>query len=112
MPLSRNSFNIPANSLLESVVALSIISVCLYIAVIVYSSVYTPKTTARSYFTEHKVSETFFLLQIGLDSLIEEYDEDGWNIEREFSDNTAKMVIGFKDSIQVYRDRTYYLPAE
>ena len=35
------------NSILESVIALSIISVCLYIDVLVYSSVFSPKTAPK-----------------------------------------------------------------
>lgn len=62
MELSKGYFK--ANSILESVIALSIISICLYIAVIVFSQVFSPRTSAKYYASQNRVGELFFLFEI------------------------------------------------
>jgi hypothetical protein len=102
-----------ANSLLESVVALSIISVCLYIAIMVYASVFSPKTSVKAYSSQNKVYEVFYLQQIRQDSLLEQYNTDNWQIEEEYSTKKLKKItVHYKDSVQAYPERSFYIANE
>lgn len=106
----RKLCNVDANSLLESVVALSIISVCLYIAIMIYTSVFTPKTSARFYSSQNKINEVFFVMQLKQDSLLEKYNTEEWNIEEEMMGNVKKITIKYKDSLQAYPEKSFYIP--
>jgi type II secretory pathway pseudopilin PulG len=112
MGLLRNYCNYKANSLLESVVALSIISVCLYIAVMVYSSVFTARTTARFYIEQNKINEFFFITQIQQDTLLEKFENDNWIITEEPEGKIKKITVKYKDSLQAYPEKSYYIANE
>ncbi|WP_330443311.1 hypothetical protein [Flavobacterium sp. C4GT6] len=101
---------VPANSLLESVIALTIISVCLYIAIMVYSAVFAPNTSMKFYSSQNKIQAAFFDMQIGLDSLKEKYDNENWSIEEEFTEGSKKIIIKYSDSITEYPEKVFYVP--
>ncbi|MFH6996237.1 hypothetical protein, partial [Flavobacterium sp. FlaQc-48] len=76
MVLSKKYYELPANSLLESVIALTIISICLYFAIMIFASVYTPKTSAKFYSTQNKVNELFYLSELKNDSISNENENE------------------------------------
>jgi len=110
MPSLKKSCNLAANSLLESVIALTIISICLYFAIMIFASVYTPKTSAKFYSTQNKVNELFYLLQIKSDSLSNEIEGENLLIEEEsVNDNLKKISIQYKDSTQFKFEKSFYV---
>ncbi|MCO6147922.1 hypothetical protein [Flavobacterium sp. NRK1] len=98
--------------MLESVVALSIISVCLYIAIIIYAAIFTPKTSARFYYSFNKTNEVFFAMQLAQDSVSERYDTDNWEITDETQGGVKKITANYKDSLQSYPQKSFYIPNE
>lgn len=103
----KKYLNMPANSLLESIIALSIISICLYVGIIVYAAVFNNNTSARFYSNQNKTYDAFFMLQLGLDSITE--NKTNWEIDREAEGNITLVNIKYSDSIQVYPVKTFYI---
>jgi Ca2+/H+ antiporter len=112
MDLLKNYCNCKANSLLESVIALSIISICLYIAVLIYSSVFTTRTSAKFYIEQNKTDELFFLTQVQQDTLLEKFENDNWIINEEQEGKIKKITVKYKDSLQSYPEKSYYIANE
>jgi hypothetical protein len=111
MAFLRKYCSLKANSILESVIALTIISVCLYIAILIFSTVFTPRTSAKFYDTQNKVNELFFLAQLN-DSLNLENEDDHLLIEEEnINDELKKVTIQYKDSSQFQFDKSFYIQA-
>ncbi len=98
-----------ANSLLESVIALTIISVCLYFAVLIFASVYTPKTSAKFYSTQNKVNELFYLSQIKSDSISNDENENLLIEEETINENLKKISVQYKDSSQFKFEKSFYV---
>ena len=104
------NLNLKANSILESMIALTIISVCLYIAIMIFSTVFTPRTATKFYSTQNKINELFFLAQLKNDSLTAENEDDNLIIEEEIiSDQLKKVTIQYKDSIKYQFDKSFYV---
>lgn len=109
MACIKKCYKIQANSLLESVIALSIISVCLYIAVLVYSSVFSPKTSPKFYGTSNQLDELFFLMQVQNDSL-NSIDNPNLVIEETFENTNLKhVIIKYKDSANSTFEKEYFV---
>ncbi len=110
MVLSKKYCNLAANSILESVIALTIISVCLYFAVMIFASVYTPKTSVKFYGTQNKVNEFFYLSELKSDSISNESEDENLLIEEEsINDNLKKISVQYKDSTQFKFEKSFYV---
>ncbi|HEX7871028.1 MAG TPA: hypothetical protein VF455_13045 [Chryseobacterium sp.] len=110
MVLSKKYYNLPANSILESVIALTIISICLYFAVMIFASVYTPKTSAKFYSTQNKVNELFYLSELKNDSISNENDNENLLIEEEsINERLKKISVHYKDSTQFKFEKSFYV---
>jgi len=110
MVLSKKYYNLPANSILESVIALTIISICLYFAVMIFASVYTPKTSAKFYSTQNKVNELFYLSELKSDSLANESENENLLIEEEsINEKLKKISVHYKDSTQFKFEKSFYV---
>ncbi|MFB9108524.1 hypothetical protein [Flavobacterium gyeonganense] len=110
MVLSKKYYKPAANSILESVIALTIISICLYFAVMIFASVYTPKTSAKFYSTQNKVNELFYLSQLKSDSLSNESEDENLLIEEEnINTELKKISIDYKDSTQFKFQKSFYV---
>lgn len=108
MEFLRKYINIKAESILESVIALSIISICLYISVLVYTAVFTPKTSSKFYISRNKVSSLYYQSQIYPDSL--EFNDESFLIEKEWlSTSLQKIKIKSKDTLLNPIAIEYYL---
>ena len=104
--------NLSANSILESMIALTIISVCLYIAILVFASVFTPRTSARFYNTQNKVNALFFLAQVKSDSLSQANEDENLLIEEEIlSPGIKEITIRYKDSTEYSFEKHFYIQA-
>lgn len=99
MAFLRNCINIKAESVLESVIALSIISICLYISILVYASVFSSKTSSKYYVARNKISSIYYLSQVEEDSL-EQVDDANLLIEKEWvTPSLQKINIAYKDTL-------------
>lgn len=108
--LSKGYCRVKASSILESVIALTIISICLYVAVLIFAVAFSPKTSAKFYVTQQRANELFYELQVGEDSLIE-------NLNAEIETGLLKkhlmqVNITVSDSLDSKLERNYYLNAE
>lgn len=110
MVFLKKYYSVKANSILESVIALTIISICLYFAILIFASVFTPRTSAKFYNTQNKVNELFFLSQLKNDSLQYESANDNLLIEEEIvNDHLKKISIQYKDSTQFKFEKSFYV---
>lgn len=96
---------LPANSILESVIALAIIAVCLSIAVMVYAAVFNPRTSARFYKTQNEMNEMFFVLQIH-DTMLTQSD---FKTNSTTFGNMEEVDINYSDSVKIKAERHFYL---
>ncbi|OWP84755.1 hypothetical protein BWK59_03560 [Flavobacterium davisii] len=104
----KNLSKLRANSILESVVALCIISICLYIAMVVFSVVLSPKASPKFYNTQHKVNELFYLAQVNSDSFHTQAEEI--DIEEEMATGQVKQwKVTYKDSTNQIFEKQFYL---
>lgn len=102
--------SVKANSILESVIALTIISICLYFAILIFASVFTPRTSAKFYNTQNKVNELFFLSQLKNDSLQYESPNENLLIEEEIvNEHLKKISVQYKDSTQFKFEKSFYV---
>ncbi|MFP9100759.1 type II secretion system protein [Flavobacterium sp. RHBU_24] len=111
MVLSKSSYNFKAGSLLESLIALTIIAICLYIATMVYAAVFTSKTSLKYYREQNSINEVFFLLQLKQDSIpLPEDNKNKFEIVTEKNDGFDKVIIMHKDSSQTeWNERIFYI---
>lgn len=112
MAFLKKYCNLKANSILESIIALTIISICLYLAIMIFAAVFTPRTSAKFYGTQNKVNELFFLAQLKNDSLSYESEDENLILEEEVVNEGMKMIsISYKDSTQFQFEKSFYVQA-
>ncbi|WP_281323431.1 hypothetical protein [Flavobacterium aestivum] len=110
MVLLKKYYNLKANSILESVIALTIISICFYFTIMIFAAVFTQRSSAKFYNTQNKVNELFFLSQIKNDSLLNENENENLSIEEEYiNENLKKTTISFKDSTKFEFKKNFYI---
>lgn len=106
----RSYCKIKASSLLESVIALTIISICLYFAVLIFSMVFTARNSSKFYETQNKINELFFVSQLGKNSLDEYLSNDSLVIEEEIIGSRLKKIsVSYKDSLRLKVKKSFYI---
>ncbi len=95
--------------MLESVLALTLISICLFMATMVYNMVFAPQTSVKSYFNQNKANEFFYIRQIGHDSLVSAFDSVQWQVEEEQIGKISRITVMYKDSFNVSAIKTFYV---
>lgn len=110
MVFSKKYINLKADSILESVIALSIISICLYISVLVYASVFTPKTSSKFYISRNKITSMYYLSQINPDSIEASFDNKITFDKEWITPTLQKIKVEFKDSLQNPIRINYFSP--
>lgn len=90
--------------------ALTIISICLLVAIQVYAVTFSPNTSAAFYKDNNKANEVFFLMQLQNDSLM----ADGREVQEEDVGNGClKITVANKNSKDVVVvQKTYYVQTE
>lgn len=106
MKLLRSYYKIGANSILETVIALSIISVCLFVTLIIYSSVLSPRTSLKKYVIRNRINECFHTMHIAPDSLLKNIEDD-WIIDR--NNNLGEYLIRYSDKHGIYGENRFYI---
>lgn len=110
MGLSKRYCKVQANSILESVIALCIISICMYIAILIFATVFTPRTSTQFYNNQHKVNELFYLYQLRNDSLLNENQDKNLNVTVEpINERLKKISVHYKDSTKYQFEKTFYV---
>jgi hypothetical protein len=110
MEFSKKYYKQKANSILESVIALTIISICFYIAIMIFAAVFTPRTSVKFYNTQNKVNELFYLAVLKEDSLTTENENQNLEVEEEIIKEGLKRVnIKYKDSSQFKFEKSFYV---
>lgn len=103
----KKHYKIKANSILESVIALSIISICIYITILVYANVFSPRTSITYYSQQNRINEYFFLLQLG-----EEITNENIKLEETWMNTNLKEIqVKFTDSLNSEISNTFYINA-
>ena len=109
MEFLKKYCNLKANSILESVIALCIISICLYVAVLVYATVFTPKTSPRFYSSRNKINELYYMIQLNPDT-IETISKNNLRIDTEWINaNLEQVNIEYKDSSGVVIKNNFFV---
>lgn len=110
MEFSKKYYKLRANSILESVIALTIISICLYSAIMIFAAVFTPRTSAKFYGTQNKVNEFFYLSQLKNDSLTYQSEDDNLIIEEEnINSGIKKIILQYRDSTKYKFEKSFYV---
>ena len=105
----KKYYNLSANSILESVIALCIISVCLYVAVMVYATVFTPKTAPKFYSSRNKLTEIYYMAQVNPDS-IEKMAKENLLINQEWmNSNLQQITLEYKDSSGIVIKNNFFV---
>lgn len=113
MAFLKKYCSLKANSILESVIALCIISVCLYIAIMIFAAVFSSRTSAKFYNTQNKVNELFYLSQLRNDSLTNESKDENLIIGEEvINDGLKKIEVRYKDSSQFQFEKSFYVQSD
>jgi len=109
MDLSKKYYRVKATSLLESVIALTVVSICLYIAILVFAAVFTPKTSVKFYSTQNRVNAWFYQIQIQKDS-ITTANQKGMRLEEEvITEGLKRITIHYKDSTNADFEKSFYI---
>ena len=103
MPLLKKYYK--ANSIIESVIALSIISICIYIVIMVYANVFSPKTSVKHYATQNQLHEKFYLMELGLDDNIENIESS----EVWINTHLKEVQLNYTDSLSVKSSKKVYI---
>lgn len=110
MVFLKKFYSLKANSILESVIALTIISICLYFSILIFSNVFTHKTSTKYYNTQNKLNELFFLLQLKQDSLATSNEDENIQIEEEIiNGNIKKINILYNDNKKIKVQKSFYI---
>lgn len=108
MELLKKYIKQPGTSILESVIALSIVSICIFIALMIYTSVYTPKTAPKFYEFKNRSSELFFMMHFEHDSINPATGD--FQISEEIINSKLKRVaIQTTDSSHLKIKKSYYI---
>lgn len=76
----------------------------------IFSAVFTPRTSAKFYDTQNKINELFFLAQLKGDSITSENENGNLIIEEEaINDELKKITIQYKDSAKFQFDKSFYI---
>lgn len=109
MKLLKKHINPKASSLLESVVSLSLISICIYVSILVYSLAFNEKITLQSHLNTLESYKIFYESSIN-----EDLDTDSipksLNYEEEWLSTDFKLIrIRYNDSVGNHHSRKYYV---
>lgn len=106
----KKSFNCSGSSILESVIALSIISICLFITLMVYTSVFSVKSSAKFYTGQLRHETYFYYKLLQSDTLnassFDIVNEETINIKL----HIKKITLVFQDSLKNKTTTSYFLP--
>ncbi len=104
----RKASSLPASSILESVIALCIVAVCVYVSILIYATVFTPTTSIKFYNSRNKLQEYFFIVQTMPDSAFTE-ETNISSKEEWLKSNLKKIEIEYRDSTGIKTKKQVYI---
>jgi type II secretory pathway pseudopilin PulG len=108
MKLSRKHTSLKANSLLESVIALAIISIGIYAALLVFNQVFTNSTSEKFHIEQKNCNNLFYELQLGIDTI--KNDESNYQFEiNNLNSDLKEYKINYKDSAKIKLNNRFYI---
>lgn len=108
MRLSKKHTSLKANSLLESVIALAIISIGIYAAILVFNQVFSNSTSEKFHIEQKNINNLFYEIQLGADTL--QNDESNYEFEINNSNSDLKEYkINYKDSAKIKLSNRFYI---
>lgn len=108
MQLQKKDFSLPAGSILESVIALCIVAVCVYVSILIYATVFKPKTSIKFYNSRNKLQEYFFTAQTMPDSIFTE-ETNISSKEEWLKGNLKKLEMEYRDSTGIKTKQQVYI---
>lgn len=94
-----------ATSIIESVIALTIISICIYIAIMVYANVFSPKTSIKHYSHQNEINEQFYLMQLQDENKLENIE----TTENWLNTYLKEVTLTYTDSLSSNVTKTVYI---
>ena len=99
MTLSKKYIKVKANSLLESVIAITIISISIYVSVLIINQVFSKSTSEKFYIEDKKMNELFYKIQFEDDTIP---NSTNFSIETEnLKNGLIKYDIKYLDSTKL-----------
>ncbi|MEO1033526.1 MAG: hypothetical protein AAFX55_19215 [Bacteroidota bacterium] len=109
MKLSKNFRFLKANSLLESVIAIAIISICILVAFLVYINVIKQNKSVINYNAKHQVEQIYQQSMADQDFENENYVYKNCIIEKRVTILEKEQIIRFDFRIKT-GDKTHIIP--
>ena len=108
MKLLKKHTSLKANSLLESVIALAIISIGIYAAILVFNQVFTNSTSEKFHIEQKNINNLFYEIQLGNDTF--QNEESSYQFEIDDYNSELKVYkINYKDSSKIKLKNHFYI---
>ena len=108
MKLLKKHTSLKANSLLESVIALAIISIGIYAAILVFNQVFTSSTSEKFHTEQKNINNIFYEIQLGTDTF--QNDESNYQFEiNSLNSDLKEYKINYKDSTKIKLSNSFYI---
>lgn len=108
MKLLKKHTSLKANSLLESVIALAIISIGIYAAILVFNQVFTNTTSEKFHIEQKNINNYFYEIQLDADTL--QSDESNYLFEiNDYNSDLKEYKINYKDSTKIKLRNHFYI---
>lgn len=108
MKLLKKHTSLKANSLLESVIALAIISIGIYATILVFNQVFTSNTSEKFHMEQKNSNNLFYEIQLGVDTL--KSDESNYQFEiNDLNSDLKEYKINYKDSTKIKLNNRFYI---
>ncbi|WP_109852420.1 hypothetical protein [Aquimarina sp. AU58] len=109
-----NKYNVKAGSVIESVIAMTIIAICLSMALIIYSRVLGSDNSIAHYQARQKVKELFWETKSEKQFIDEDYDFESFTVVKKvekLENNTGYKVV-FTIKVQSKKETYQYIVRE
>lgn len=108
MKLSKKHTSLKANSLLESVIALAIISIGIYAAILVFNQVFSSSTSEKFHIEQKNCNNMFYEIQLGINTF--QNNESNYEFEiNDFNSELKEYKINYKDSAKLKLKNHFYI---
>ncbi|EZH73944.1 hypothetical protein ATO12_13760 [Aquimarina atlantica] len=109
-----NKYNVKAGSVIESVIAMTIIAICLSMALIIYSRVLDSDHSIAHYQARQKVKELFWETKSEKQFIDEDYDFESFTVVKKVEklENNAGYKVVFTIRVQSKKETYQYIVRE
>lgn len=108
MKLLKKHTSLKANSLFESVIALAIISIGIYAAILVFNQVFANSTSEKFHIEQKNINNMFYEIQLGNDSF--QNDDSNYQFEiNNYNSELNEYKINYKDSSKLKLKNHFFI---